>query len=115
MKFRNCSLNGVKSATFFSSEDVQLKRLQERDGIDEEAARKRIQAQYPMSAKRHRATHIVDNNGTFEETRVQVQKLIEEFNKSNLHLLVKAAGLLAFLSFLGFSYLFYSVTASSFR
>ncbi|KAM3722982.1 Uncharacterized protein ACO02O_06276 [Dirofilaria immitis] len=52
-------------------EDIQLKRLQQRDNIDEEAAQKRIKIQYSMSDKRLRATHIVNNSGDIEETRVQ--------------------------------------------
>ncbi|MCP9258317.1 Dephospho-CoA kinase [Dirofilaria immitis] len=51
--------------------DIQLKRLQQRDNIDEEAAQKRIKIQYSMSDKRLRATHIVNNSGDIEETRVQ--------------------------------------------
>ncbi|VDN17738.1 unnamed protein product [Gongylonema pulchrum] len=68
-------------------EDLQIQRLCERDGIDEEAARARIQAQYPMAVKRRQATHIVNNGGTVQETRAQVHALIEELNKSRLHLL----------------------------
>ncbi|VDN84682.1 unnamed protein product [Brugia pahangi] len=88
-------------------ENVQLKRLQQRDNIDEKAARKRINAQYPMYDKRHRATHIVNNSGAIEETRAQVLNLIREFNASKLHLIIRAILLFTLLTFFTISYLLY--------
>ncbi|EFO20637.1 dephospho-CoA kinase [Loa loa] len=90
-------------------EDIQLKRLQQRDNIDEEAAQKRINAQHPMSDKRRRATHVVDNSGTMEETRAQVLNLIREFNASKLHLIVRAVLLSALLTFFTLGYLLYHI------
>ncbi|CAG9532827.1 unnamed protein product [Cercopithifilaria johnstoni] len=90
-------------------EDIQLKRLQQRDNIDEDAAHKRIIAQYPMCDKRRFATHIVNNSGTIEQTRVQVLNLIEEFNASNLHLIIRAILLFALLTFVILSYLLYHI------
>uniref|UniRef100_A0A915PT33 Dephospho-CoA kinase n=1 Tax=Setaria digitata TaxID=48799 RepID=A0A915PT33_9BILA len=57
--------------------DVQLKRLQQRDNIDEESAQKRISSQYSMFFKRHHATHIIDNNGNIDETRAQYNKFMK--------------------------------------
>ncbi|VDK76363.1 unnamed protein product [Litomosoides sigmodontis] len=93
-------------------EDIQLKRLQQRDNINEEAAQRRINAQYPMANKRRRATHIVNNSGSVEQTRVQVLNLIREFNASKLPLLIRAVLLFALLSFFILSYLLYDVVLS---
>lgn len=53
-------------------EDVQLRRLMLRDGIDEAAARARVGAQMPLADKRLRATWVIDNGGGPEETAAQV-------------------------------------------
>ena len=53
-------------------EEVQLRRLMLRDGIDEAAARARVAAQMPLAEKRRRATWVIDNSGTPEETAARV-------------------------------------------
>lgn len=54
-------------------EDVQLARLRARDGLDEAAARARIAAQLPLADKRVVATWVIDNAGSFDDTRRQVE------------------------------------------
>lgn len=56
-------------------EAVQLSRLRERDGLSEARARARIAAQLPLAEKVRRATHVIDNGGTPEETRAAVERL----------------------------------------
>jgi dephospho-CoA kinase len=53
-------------------EDVQLRRLMLRDGIGEAAARARVAAQMPLAEKRRRATWVIDNSGSPEDTAAQV-------------------------------------------
>ena len=53
-------------------EEVQLRRLMLRDGIDEAAARDRVAAQMPLAEKRRRATWVIDNSGTPKDTAAQV-------------------------------------------
>ena len=53
-------------------DEVQLRRLVLRDRTDEAAARARVAAQMPLAEKRHRATWVIDNGGTPEETAAQV-------------------------------------------
>ncbi len=53
-------------------EEVQLRRLILRDGIDEAAARVRVAAQMPLAEKRRLATWVIDNGGTPESTAAQV-------------------------------------------
>lgn len=52
--------------------DVQMTRLMRRNRLDALEARRRIDAQPPMEAKRQQADRVIDNSGTLEETRRQV-------------------------------------------
>ena len=54
------------------SPDTQLRRLMARNGFSEEEARRRISAQPDLVAKRQIADEIIDNSGSLEETRRQV-------------------------------------------
>jgi dephospho-CoA kinase len=51
---------------------VQLLRMRQRDGLDAQAARQRLDAQMPIDEKRARATWVIDNGGSFDDTRAQV-------------------------------------------
>lgn len=64
-----------KNVAVTASEDVQLRRLMERDRLDETAARRRIAAQMPSSEKAERAHLLIDNSGTLEETQAAVRAL----------------------------------------
>ena len=59
-------------------EPVQVQRLVEGRGLTEERARGMIAAQMPIDQKRQRAQHVIDNSGSRDETREQVQKLWPE-------------------------------------
>lgn len=50
-----------------AEETVRLERLMRRRSLSEADARAMIDAQEPVAAKRERADHIIDNNGTLEE------------------------------------------------
>ena len=56
-------------------EEVQVERLVEGRGLDEERARAMIAAQTPIDEKRRRAHHVIDNSGSREETRRQVEEI----------------------------------------
>ncbi|GIQ64665.1 hypothetical protein PACILC2_32330 [Paenibacillus cisolokensis] len=53
---------------------VQIERLMRRDGIDEEKAKQRIALQMDIEEKRKRATWVIDNSGTVEQTEQQVER-----------------------------------------
>ena len=55
-------------------EELQLERLVEGRGLDEARARAMIAAQMPIDEKRRRAHHVIDNSGTREQTRRQVEE-----------------------------------------
>ncbi|HET7466578.1 MAG TPA: dephospho-CoA kinase [Candidatus Dormibacteraeota bacterium] len=59
----------------YAPEDVQLERLVHGRGVPEDRARAMIAAQMPIDDKRRRAHHIVDNSGTREQTRAQVEEV----------------------------------------
>ncbi|MFC4769930.1 dephospho-CoA kinase [Effusibacillus consociatus] len=65
----------------YVDEETQLKRLMERNAMTEEEAIKRIRAQMPIEEKRRYADYLIDNRGTLEETRVQVERIWEELRK----------------------------------
>jgi dephospho-CoA kinase len=58
---------------------TQLRRLVERGGLTDEQARQRIAAQMPLDQKRALADHVIDNRGTPEETRRQVEMIYRDY------------------------------------
>jgi dephospho-CoA kinase len=55
--------------------EEQVRRLAERDGLEESAALARLAAQWPIAEKARRATDVVDTSGTFEFTDSQVDAI----------------------------------------
>jgi dephospho-CoA kinase len=58
--------------------DVQLRRLIEGRGLSQDRARGMIAAQMPIDEKRKLAHHVIDNTGSVEATRKQVERLWEQ-------------------------------------
>ena len=56
-------------------EALQLERLVHGRGFTPERAQAVIATQVPIDEKRRRARHVVDNSGTTEQTRAQVEQL----------------------------------------
>ena len=54
---------------------TQLLRIRQRDGLSADQARQRIDAQMPLDAKRARANHVIDNSGSRDDTRAQVEAI----------------------------------------
>ncbi len=57
---------------------VQIQRLMQRDRLDSQAARARIQAQMPIEEKRRLGTMVIDNSGDLSHTETQAMKIFEE-------------------------------------
>ncbi len=57
----------------FVPPQVQVQRLMVRDSVSQEAAEQSLKAQMPLDEKRKKAQFVVDNSGTLQETRKQVQ------------------------------------------
>ena len=64
--------------------EVQIERTMARDDCDEGEAVRRIAAQLPIDEKRDMADHVIDNSGTVEETRKQVERLVSELTHGRL-------------------------------
>lgn len=64
----------------YVDEEVQLKRLIERNGFSEREALARIKAQDPLKDKVAKSDEIINNNGSKEETRKKVTHIIESWN-----------------------------------
>jgi dephospho-CoA kinase len=62
-------------------EALQIERLAARDQIGEAAARARLAAQRPLADKIAVATWVVDNSGTVEQARAQVESVWREIHK----------------------------------
>lgn len=56
-------------------QEVQLRRLVQRDKLSEAEAWSRIQAQMSIEEKRKLADYVIDNSGSLAETKVQVDRL----------------------------------------
>ncbi len=63
-----------KIIVVYASPEVQLKRLISR-GMREDDARHRIDVQIPVKDKLKDADFVINNDGTLEETRLQVQRI----------------------------------------
>ena len=57
---------------------VQLRRLVEGRGLSEDRARGMLASQMPIDEKRDRASYVIDNGGSREETRRQVEAVWAE-------------------------------------
>ena len=70
-------LEGLFSSVLlvYAPAEVQLERLVQGRGLPPGRARSMIAAQLPIEEKRKRAHHVVDNSGTIEETRRQVEEV----------------------------------------
>lgn len=67
------ALDGV--VVVICAEATQLRRLQERLGINAAEAQRQIDAQWPLAEKAARADFVVTTDGALEDTRRQVQTL----------------------------------------
>lgn len=55
----------------YTPQSVQLKRLMQRNGLDRDEAEARMASQMPIDEKVARATMVIDNSGTLDETERQ--------------------------------------------
>ncbi|MFA8437877.1 dephospho-CoA kinase [Pueribacillus sp. YX66] len=62
------------------SEDIQLARLLERDKMGEEDARNRINSQMPIKEKIPLADAVIYNNGTLNETKEQLLRILNDWD-----------------------------------
>ena len=70
-------VDGVLVVSCSSAE--QLRRIMARDGFTEQQARRRIEAQMPLSDKAALADWLIDTSGTREQTAVLVEALVRRW------------------------------------
>lgn len=61
------------------TEEIQLKRLMERNELTEEEARARISSQLPLLEKEKEADAVIYNSGSIKETKMQLEKILKEW------------------------------------
>jgi dephospho-CoA kinase len=57
---------------------IQIERVVKRDGLSTEEVEKRLNAQIPIAEKRALSDYIIDNEGSINDTRDQVRKVVHE-------------------------------------
>ncbi|MFJ8237223.1 dephospho-CoA kinase [Ureibacillus sp. NPDC094379] len=62
------------------TEEIQLKRLMDRNQLSKEEALARISTQLPLSKKEQGADAVVYNNSTFEETKKQLETILKNWD-----------------------------------
>jgi dephospho-CoA kinase len=59
-------------------EDVQVRRLRERDGLELAEAERRLKAQLPAEEKKKHAHYVIDTTGTLKETVERTERVYAE-------------------------------------
>lgn len=65
------------SVVVYTPKEIQLKRLMKREGLNEEAATKRISSQIDIDEKKRRADWVIDNSFDLKHLEIETQKFIE--------------------------------------
>ena len=67
----------------YATELIQIKRLMQRDNISEADALARVRSQMPIEEKKGKATIVIDNSSTRENTRTQTLKIFQRLKNSS--------------------------------
>jgi dephospho-CoA kinase len=62
------------------TEEMQLQRLMSRNSLSKEEATSRIQSQLPISEKEKGADAVIYNNGTIEQSKEQLERILTEWD-----------------------------------
>ncbi|MGE8078559.1 dephospho-CoA kinase [Peribacillus loiseleuriae] len=68
-----------KTILIYVDERIQLERLMKRNGLSEVDAKARIDSQMPLVEKKKLADAVVMNNGSLEESKEQVRKVLMQW------------------------------------
>ncbi|KIL46292.1 dephospho-CoA kinase [Jeotgalibacillus campisalis] len=68
-----------KIVVVYVQEDIQLKRLMERNQYSAEEAQARISSQLPLREKKAQADAVIDNSGTVEQSFIQMEELLVQW------------------------------------
>lgn len=67
-----------KIIVVYIDEDEQIKRLIKRNNLTKKEALQRIKSQIPMKEKVKMADYVIDNSGSLDKTKKQVEKIWQE-------------------------------------
>jgi len=76
--FEKSSYLIAKSIVVYTPKEIQLKRLMQRDGLSEAAAKKRIALQMDIEEKKERATYVIDNSKDLNHLHAQCERVKRE-------------------------------------
>jgi len=65
--------------------DVQIERVMSRGGLTLEETKDRIRAQMPIDEKKKFADFVIDNGGSIEDTRLQLDLIITQLERLNVN------------------------------
>ncbi len=68
------------------SSDIQIQRVISRGGLNLEETMDRIRAQMPIDEKKKYADYIIDNGGSVENTKIQLELIITKLERLNVKL-----------------------------
>jgi len=68
-----------KTLLVYVDETVQLQRLMRRNNFTEKEALARIKSQMPLKEKKRRADSIIDNNGSLDQTQLQMNTILQKW------------------------------------
>lgn len=68
-----------KTILVYVDQEIQLERLMKRNQLSLAEAKARINSQIPLADKRNLADAIIDNNGTLEATKTQLEDILSKW------------------------------------
>ncbi|WP_201352100.1 dephospho-CoA kinase [Hydrogenimonas urashimensis] len=71
-----------KVIVVYAPREIQKKRLMEREGLDEEEAEARLNAQIDIEEKRRHATWLIDNSRNLKYLQRETERIFDEITKS---------------------------------
>ncbi|MCR2045021.1 dephospho-CoA kinase [Anaerosalibacter massiliensis] len=77
--FKKNDINIDEIWLVYTDEEIQIKRLMQRDKLSYEDAKKRIDSQLPMGTKMKYATRIINNNKDIKELKNTLENMIIRF------------------------------------
>lgn len=73
-----------KNILVWVDRQTQIIRVTKRDIMKEKEVINRINSQYSLDSKREKVDYVIDNTGTFEETKVQVISVVKQLIKAEV-------------------------------
>ena len=71
-----------KVVVVYAPEEVQRQRLIEREGLSEEEARKRLEAQIDIEEKKKMATWVIDNSHNLKHLQQETERVFNEITRA---------------------------------